>query len=44
MIPISRRAYRSPSGDGKEARRRVWREVGIGVELLRHEVEVEMVA
>ena len=25
------RAYRSPSGDGKEARRRVWRVVGIEV-------------
>ena len=41
MIPISWRVYRSPSGDGKEARRRVWRIVGIGVGLLRHDGEVE---
>ncbi len=32
---------RSPSDDGKGARRRVWRVVGIGVELLRHDGEVE---
>ena len=44
MIPISWRTYRSPSGDGKEARRRVWCVVGIGVGLLRHDWEVEVVA
>ena len=32
---------RSPSGDGKEARRRVWRVVGIGAGLLRHDGEAE---
>ena len=33
--------YQSPSGDGKEARRRVLRVVGIGVGLLQHDGEVE---
>ncbi len=28
---------RSPSGNGKEVRRRVWRVVGVGVGLLRHD-------
>ena len=32
---------RSLSGNGKEASRRVWCIVGIGVRLLRHEGEVE---
>ena len=41
MIPKSWRANRSPSGDGKEARRRVPRVVGVGVGLLRHDGEVE---
>ena len=41
LIPKSWRAYRSHSGDGKEARRRVWRVVGTGVGLLRHDGEVE---
>ena len=41
LIPKSWRVYRSPSGDGKETRRRVWRVVGIGVGLLRHDGEVE---
>ena len=41
MIPKSWRVYRSLSGDGKEARRRVWRVVGIRVGLLRHDGEVE---
>ena len=34
---------RSPSGNGKEVRRRVWRVVGVGVGLLRHDGEVEVV-
>ena len=42
LIPKSWRAYRSPSGDGKEAHRRVLRVVGIGVGLLRHDGEVEV--
>ena len=41
LIPKSWRAYRSPSGDSKEARRRVWRVFGIGVGLLRFDGEVE---
>ena len=44
LIPKSWRVYRSPSSDGKETRRRVWRVVGIGVGLLRHDGEVEGVA
>ncbi len=32
---------RSPSGNGKEVRRCVWRVVGVGVGLLRHDGEVE---
>ncbi len=32
---------RSPSGNGKEVRRRLWRVVGVGVGLLRHDGEVE---
>jgi len=32
---------RTPSGNGKEVRRRVWRVVGVGVGLLRHDGEVE---
>ena len=43
MIQKSWRAYISPSGDGKEARRRAWRVVVIGVSLLRHNVEIESV-
>jgi hypothetical protein len=41
LILKSWRAYISLSSDGKEARRRVWRVVGIGVVLLRHDGEVE---
>ena len=33
----------SPSGNGKEVRRRVWCVVGVGVGLLRHDGEVECV-
>ena len=39
LIPKSKR--RSPSGNGKEVRRRVWHVVGVGVGLLRHDGEVE---
>jgi len=31
----------SPSSNGKEVRRRVWRVVGVGIGLLRHDGEVE---
>ena len=41
FIPKSCRVNRSPKGDGKEARRRVWRVAGIGVGLLRYDWEVD---
>ncbi len=44
LIPKSTRGAfqcRSPPGNGKEVRRRVWRVVGVGVGLLRHDGEVE---
>ena len=36
-----RRICLAPSGNGEEARRRVWRVVGVRVGLPRHDMEVE---
>ena len=36
-----RRVCYAPSGNGEEARRRVWRVVGVRVGLPRHDMEVE---